>query len=243
MVQIATVKAILKLVINMGATKMTKFVKNLLGSAILLTSPMVSYAAEWAYITSSKDNHKYYIDKQSYKYDKTTHIATFWRQDKYIKSDGSSYVTHKVLQQIDCVNQKSRSLNSVKYTYNGSVLSSYDKPSSYSIIVPDTIGEALWESACKNKGKGLYFNPSTVRHIDDLKSRGVELKPFTPPKLMSLDELKASWSTETSTQQPQPARRFLTDDEIRQVLPHINHPANRQNQLPQLNESQRINLD
>lgn len=44
-------------------------------------------------------------------------------------------------------------------------------------------------------------------------------------------------------QSQQPTRRFLTDDEIRQVLPHIDHPANRQNQLPQLNESQRINLN
>lgn len=183
-------------------------IKQLALTLTLAVTPVIAYSAEWAYITSSKDNHKYYIDKQSYKYDKTTHIATFWRQDKYIKSDGSSYVTYKVLQQIDCVNQKSRSLNSVKYTYNGSVLSSYDKPSSYSIIVPDTIGEALWESACKNKGKGLYFDPNNVRHIDDLKSRGVEIRP-------------------------------LTDEEIRQVLPHIDHPANKQqNTLPNLSDYQ-----
>lgn len=48
---------------------------------------------------------------------------------------------------------------------------------------------------------------------------------------------------EMSIKQPQHTRRALTNDEIRQVLPHIDHPANRQNQLPQLNESQRINLD
>ncbi|WLF84808.1 hypothetical protein [Moraxella sp. ZY210820] len=45
-------------------------------------------------------------------------------------------------------------------------------------------------------------------------------------------------------QPQQPTQRFLTDDEIRQVLPHIDHPANKQqNTLPELPQYQKIDLN
>lgn len=217
-------------------------IKQLVLACGLSAISIFSYGAEWAYIARDNQGNTIYVDKQSYKYDHNKHIATIWeRSTRTSVVNKTSYVSSKGLLQFDCNSRKMRQLALIKYAYDGSILNSSDIPSPFTTIFPDTIGENLWESACKNKGKGLYFNPSTVRHIDDLKSRGVELKPFTPPKLMSLDELKASWSTETSTQQPQPERRFLTDEEIRQKLPHIDHPANRQSSgLPDLSNQPQI---
>lgn len=203
-------------------------IKQLILVCSLSTVSIFSYGAEWTYVARDNQGNTIYVDKQSYKYDHNKHIATIWeRSTRTSAVNKTSYVSSKGLLQFDCNNRKMRQLALIRYAYDGSVLNSSDIPSPFSTIFPDTVGENLWESACKNKGKGLYFNPNTVRHINDLKSRGVETKPFD------------LYNTSTSQQPIQQ----LTDEEIRQVLPHIDHPANKQqNTLPDLHENQKIEL-
>lgn len=155
MVQIATVKAILKLVINMGATKMTKFVKNLLGSAILLTLPMVSHAAEWTEVDKNKDFvtfidvesiHKKYINYAQ------PVIGAWFKMENTPSNKKTTVVSSKRMMYFNCqAKTYSAYVQRIDYNKQGKVVDSeYQQLSTVQFmdIVPDSIVESLYDYTC-----------------------------------------------------------------------------------------------
>lgn len=122
-----------------------------------LIVPAFGFAAEWEFVTETSDHDTdHYIDKTYYKYNDKTNTAEIWHQRRSFFGL-EEYIEAKTLSVYDCIGKKDRTLAQVTYTYTGDVKQTITTPSPYTIIFPDTIGESLWEAACKTKGKGLYL--------------------------------------------------------------------------------------
>ncbi|WP_326519018.1 surface-adhesin E family protein [Acinetobacter sp. CAAS 2-6] len=140
----------------------------------LLTSGF-SFGADWVFITESADaDADYYIDKSHYKYNsKTGEVEVWYKRNQF---EGlNEYTESKTLNIFDCINKREKTIALVSYTYTGQSNQIITKPTPYSVVFPDTIGEDLWIAACKTKGKGLYL-PYKPNFISEkrMKLLGIE---------------------------------------------------------------------
>jgi hypothetical protein len=122
---------------------------------ILITSLLVSsfsFGADWVFIAEATDvDQDYYVDVSSYSYNKTTDKAKIWYK-RNVFSGSKEYTDTKTLVEYDCGQKKERYLAQSTYNIDGYALSNIDSPSTSRFIAPDTVGDALWEAACKVKG-------------------------------------------------------------------------------------------
>lgn len=124
--------------------------KLILISSMLISS--FSFGADWVFITESTNvDQDYYVDVSSYSYSKTTDKARFWYK-RNVFNGLKEYADTKSLVEYDCREKTERYLAQSTYNFDGHVLTSIDSPSTPKFIIPDTVGDALWEAACKTKG-------------------------------------------------------------------------------------------
>lgn len=150
--------------------------RKLIFLAAVLSLSNFCFGADWVYVTESSDaDTDYYIDKSYYKYDSKTGVSEVWY--KVNKFRGlSEYTDSKNLSAYDCINKKARTLAQANYTYEGYSNKTTSKPTPYSVIFPDSVGEDLWLAACKTKGKGLYL-PHKPNFISEKRMELIGLKP------------------------------------------------------------------
>ena len=135
--------------------------KKLLLICGLLTST-VSFGANWVYVVSSSNNQDIYVDKDFYKYNSNLKTVDVWTKTTKKKLYEEAYHTQsKALTRYSCENKSARTLAEVDYNESGESLRSSTKPASdFSLIFPDSIGEAIWYVACETKGKGFKLAKS-----------------------------------------------------------------------------------
>ncbi|MDR1326869.1 MAG: hypothetical protein LBJ74_00525 [Heliobacteriaceae bacterium] len=127
--------------------------------SLLALTILPALAADWVEIY-----YKMYIDSSSHEYNLKTKVARIWI--KALNSEGYNIenINGKKVwyelkyQEFDCAKKQTLMLSSTYYDLQGRVLDSYENPyinaseslrqRSYSTIVPDSIGELLYETAC-----------------------------------------------------------------------------------------------
>ena len=117
-----------------------------------------SFGANWTYVTSS-NLESFYIDKDFYKYDVKNKTVDVWSKSekKKIYLD-EFYTSSKSLSRYSCINKQAKTLAYINYNEEGIAIKSSTKPEGeFSLIFPDSIGEGMWEVACRSKGKGFVF--------------------------------------------------------------------------------------
>ena len=140
-----------------------------------LLASSFSFGADWFYVVESSDaDTDYYIDKSYYKYDSKTGVSEVWSKVNKFR-DLNEYTDSKTLSAYDCINKRGKTLAQVSYTYEGYSNQTITKPTPYSVIFPDTVGEDLWVAACKTKGKGLYL-PYRSNFISEKRAKLLGLK-------------------------------------------------------------------
>lgn len=140
-----------------------------------------AYAADWVFVAEGPDaDTDYYVDSSSYKYNSKSRVAEVWHKRNDFRGL-EEYTDSKTLTAYDCIGKREKTIAQVIYTFDGKSNQTVSKPTQYSIIFPDTIGEALWTAACKTKGKGLYL-PYKPNFISEkrMKLLGIEDGKKTP---------------------------------------------------------------
>lgn len=95
---------------------------------------------EWTYVGESEDDESYFL-----KLDSLSRKGKFVRiWSKMTKGEETKSVT---LDEYDCVEHRTRTIQST--AYDGSQATTTTKPSTWSYVVPNTVGEMLVKAACK----------------------------------------------------------------------------------------------
>lgn len=165
-----------------------------------------SSGADWTYATST-GNESFWVDKSFYKYDGNAKTVDVW--SKSIKKklySNDFYTSSKTLYRFSCPLKKVKQLAYVEYKEDGDTLKSTTKPEpNFNIIFPDSIGEGIWEVACKTNGKGFKF---TKQQLETLPADRILKREY-----VDLNELK----------QEHNQSRFLTPEEVSRIFPNGHH--------------------
>lgn len=144
----------------------------------------LSFGAAWMFVAESSDLDKdYYVDTESYKYNKENAKAILWYK-RNVFSGLKEYTDTKTLIEYDCNNKKERYLAQSRYDIDGNSLSQTNTPSTTMHIIPDTLGESLWEVACKTKG--VVYDPNKVNYVnmERIKRNQKSFEPEEVPETM-----------------------------------------------------------
>lgn len=123
---------------RMEESVMRKFVL-ILAIAFSCIGFMTIHAASWYWIGADTSGGQWYVDNQSAQ--KSYSIATIWV--KRIEENGSYTVTLEEITR----DHKEALVQVIRYDANGHVVSSWNAPfKEYSVIVPESMGEAIYNS-------------------------------------------------------------------------------------------------
>lgn len=107
------------------------------------------YEDEWLEFEESvSGNENYNPAKMS----RAGNIVTTWKK---VTDKKTAKTVSIILYQVNCSMPQVRSLAGVEYYSDGRVSRSWDNPSRWSIIFPDTVIEVLRERVCKETGPGI----------------------------------------------------------------------------------------
>lgn len=148
--------------------KMNKVVKKLLGSAVLLTLPIVSYAAEWAEVDKNKDFvtfidvesiHKKYIN-----YGQPV-IGAWFKMENTPSNNKTTVVSSKRMMYFDCqAKTYSPIIQLIDYNKQGKVVNSKQQQLSivqFVNIIPESIGESMYDYTCLGSlAKDFWNDPN-----------------------------------------------------------------------------------
>lgn len=132
--------------------------KILLGVLLAVSSSLM--AADWKFAAPSPDGGDIYVDATYYNYKGQTNIVDAWfKTDEFISPESEDmYTKSKNLWRFSCLDREAVLLSFVTYDVKQKILESYTQPEKnpkMSVIVPDSVGESIWEVACTTKGKGF----------------------------------------------------------------------------------------
>ena len=119
------------------------------------------YGTDWR-LYSYNDKQKSYYDAQSITHP-SKNIVRVWVKWNYTEKGvintmgmmgkfGKKFenLSHLInLEEVDCVEKKSRNLSFTYYNKEGNSIVSSDEPSEWNLIVPDSVDEDLYEEICK----------------------------------------------------------------------------------------------
>jgi len=116
------------------------------------------WAADWKFY-GAHENFLIYYDTQSITRPSKSIVRVWTRWDytekvvlDWVKKFGKNYenLSHsKIFQEINCAEKKFHSLTGNDYDNKGKVISSSHTPSEWGFIIPDSVGESLYEEVCK----------------------------------------------------------------------------------------------
>jgi hypothetical protein len=152
--------------------------------------PVLANAACWEKFATSKDESIYFIDACSIAVDGIYKKAWFKTELQIPEenSDGKTYDSTKYLYYFNCKNRKSAIAQFTKYYIDDVVnsLSRKIEERAFNEVVPDSIGEAIFERACstkitkKPKPDVLDREPFDFKNLNDSKECWVYV--FTEPE-------------------------------------------------------------
>ena len=135
--------------------------KKMILAWILLAWSIWAYADEsdWVYVGSTSDN-SFYVTMHKTSISRAyNNIINVWFQNTYAKPQKAAgqnknyYISTKHRDQINCATSQMGTVSGTSYNYRGVVVDSFT--SSYvtlNDVVPDTIGEAMFKTACQQAG-------------------------------------------------------------------------------------------
>ncbi len=125
---------------------------------LCLVFPLMAYSSDWVIISTGSDS-VIYGDKQSIRTQgNSVKLWLKWVYDTPQEVEHTypvkKYTSTKSLDVYNCQDRTSTTLQTVRYSEDGSVVDSQiwkDLKSAYSEIVPDTIGESILDYVCLRK--------------------------------------------------------------------------------------------
>lgn len=88
-----------------------------------LFASSLSFGAKWVYVASSSSGLDFYVDKNYYKFNKSTNTVDMWLQIESRKSSDPSkrFVVSKSLDRYQCSNKSFKNLAQVLYFETGEI--------------------------------------------------------------------------------------------------------------------------
>ena len=125
-----------------------------------LLASSFSFGADWKFAAAGSDAGGLYVDNSFYQYDHKKHIVDAWfKSESYVSEAGNEkYVKSKYLFRLSCSDKKYALVSHILYDKKGGVIESNSIPVEklkLDYIVPDSVGESMWEVACSTKGQGF----------------------------------------------------------------------------------------
>jgi len=110
--------------------------------------------AEWVEIGVNDDvGTTFYVDPTSIR--KSGNIVKVWSLSDYNKSQGQiPYMSIMLQREYDCIEERARQLHMTHYAKNmgeGDPVFIHTEPRNWLQVAPGTVGETIWEFACKKK--------------------------------------------------------------------------------------------
>jgi hypothetical protein len=136
--------------------------KKMILAWILLAWSIWAYADEsdWVYVGGSRSDNSFYVTMHKTSISRAyNNIINVWFQNTYAKPQKAAgqnknyYISTKHRDQINCATSQMGTVSGTSYNYRGVVVDSFT--SSYvtlNDVVPDTIGEAMFKTACQQAG-------------------------------------------------------------------------------------------
>jgi hypothetical protein len=119
-------------------------------TALLLTTPLISSAQNWTYVTGNDSAADFYVDADSIK--KAGSTRRFWVLQDMKKPTPNASKSAKTLREIDCTDEKFRSL---QYTFfsgkmvTGKLISTTTNASDWHFIEPGSMDKDVMDFVCK----------------------------------------------------------------------------------------------
>lgn len=166
----------------------------------------LGFGADWTYVISAQDE-SFWVDKSFYKYDGSAKTVDVWSKSIKKKLYGNDFYTNsKTLYRFSCPLKKVKILAYIEYKEDGNTLHSTTEPEpNFNIIFPDSIGEGIWEVACKTNGKGFKFTKN-------------QLEMLPADKILKREYVDLNSLVEEYGQS-----RFLTPEEVSRIFPDGHH--------------------
>ncbi len=131
--------------------------------SILFLAFSTSATARW-FIVADDLSHRHYIDETTIKRD-SNNIKAWFLKTKYDSTELSEeHSSSKFLTEFNCKDEKVRTLTRIDYSHangNGDVVTSIREPSDWAYIVPNTIGQVAFNTACSK----TKFNRAATKSI------------------------------------------------------------------------------
>lgn len=133
-----------------SAQRVTVFILALASMALV---PGQAQAANWInlggyqdQLTTGTQSHDFYIDGSTIVHNGS--IVQFWTRVVIVEPDGSTWDETKALQQINCVTSRIRSLAVFEFARGGNSTGTYNNPSPWTYIVPESVAESKKKFFC-----------------------------------------------------------------------------------------------
>lgn len=154
----------------------------------LLTSSL-SFGAGWSYVATSSDDTRTYINRDTFKYNPDSNSVTIWvKKDNFKTLLSNGYAVEvKQLDNYLCSSNTVSNLSGAAYDVNGNVLESSNEISGFKNVIPDSVGETVFNYVCKNPKYGLE---PQLHEFDTLEDYGKALKQFSGIDPTKIDEKK-----------------------------------------------------
>lgn len=130
--------------------------------ALGLLSINSAFASSWNYASIGNDDAAYYFDAETVQKNpnKTVLVWIKYVQKTKADSDGSWSTANRW--SLNCNKRTLQSLQASTYDRDGKFIKSYPKPTDESVVVPDSVGEAMLKIACdptfpNDKSGKAYF--------------------------------------------------------------------------------------
>jgi len=151
--------------------------------------------AEWVFVNGNEDFNEY-VDLSTLR--RTGHRAKLWtlHDNKNVqKIEGMKHLSMKVYSEFDCQDAYTRATDLVFYSQNmglGKVINSVNKlDAEWKPVVPDSVGQSLWETACdENMGKTDWIKIDVRK---DEKSALQFIRYIDPQKITKTGSNVRAW--------------------------------------------------
>ena len=118
--------------------------------ALLSATPLISFAQNWVFVTGNSNAADFYVDADSIKKIGTNRRVWILQDLKKRTVNGS--LSAKLLREIDCNEEKIRSLQFTFYAENmlkGEMMNTVTRTGEWEFVSPDSMNKDVLDAVCK----------------------------------------------------------------------------------------------
>ena len=118
--------------------------------ALLSATPLISFAQNWVFVTGNSNAADFYVDADSIK--KIGANRRVWVLQDLKKRTVNGSLSAKLLREIDCNEEKIRSLQFTFYAENmlkGEMMNTVTRTGEWEFVSPDSMNKDVLDAVCK----------------------------------------------------------------------------------------------